>query len=230
MRMDASLRWLAASLSYRVAARQHCLILLKNRSIKFRAIQERAEADRVDAIAFWRNVCPRCLPAGLPARLGLVLSLRDAIAGGPQGDELAAVGSGTGSSNRRFQPRSTTSAMPLVESYLFFCGPTGNSNAPKRYSSPASLAVLTSVNVASGNRRQIAKSSAVTVSQPNLNMYRPGSVTRPAFCHVILLIAAGGPNSFRSIRAASVGASIAAISERGHLRRQALAPVWTSTA
>jgi hypothetical protein len=25
------------------------------------------------------------------------------------------------------------------------------------------------------------------VSQPNVNMYRPGSVTCPAFCHVILL-------------------------------------------
>jgi hypothetical protein len=30
------------------------------------------------------------------------------------------------------------------------------------------------VNVASGKCHQIAKSSAVTVSQPNLNMYRPG--------------------------------------------------------
>ena len=28
---------------------------------------------------------------------------------------------------------------------------------------------------------------AVTVSQPYLNMYRPGSVTRPALCHVTLL-------------------------------------------
>jgi hypothetical protein len=43
------------------------------------------------------------------------------------------------------------------------------------------------VKVASGNRSQIARSSAATVSQPNLNMYRPGSATRPALCHVILL-------------------------------------------
>jgi hypothetical protein len=40
MRMDASLmnaRELAASLSHRVATRRHCLILLRNRSIKLRA-------------------------------------------------------------------------------------------------------------------------------------------------------------------------------------------------
>src|SRR6266700_3437626 len=40
MRIEACLikaRSLAASLSYRVATRRHCLILLKNRSIKFRA-------------------------------------------------------------------------------------------------------------------------------------------------------------------------------------------------
>lgn len=39
IRMDARLtiaRWLAASLSYRVATRPYCLIVLKNRSIKFR--------------------------------------------------------------------------------------------------------------------------------------------------------------------------------------------------
>src|SRR5882757_6138419 len=46
---------------------------------------------------------------------------------------------------------------------------------------------MTSVNEACGNCRQIARSSAVTVSHPNLNMYRPGSVTRPALCHVTLL-------------------------------------------
>ena len=45
----------------------------------------------------------------------------------------------------------------------------------------------TSVKAASGNCRQIARSSAVTVSQPYLNMYSPGSVTRPARCHVTLL-------------------------------------------
>src|ERR1700722_9296749 len=40
IRIDASLikaKQLAASLSYRVATRRHCLILLKNRSIKLRA-------------------------------------------------------------------------------------------------------------------------------------------------------------------------------------------------
>ena len=52
---------------------------------------------------------------------------------------------------------------------------------------PASDGSLTSVNAASGNCRQIARSSAVMVSQPNLNIYRPGSVTRPAFCHVTLV-------------------------------------------
>ncbi len=44
-------RSLAASLSYRVATRRHCLILLKNRSIKLaRAVQIRAKADRFFAI------------------------------------------------------------------------------------------------------------------------------------------------------------------------------------
>src|ERR1700682_4836238 len=66
-----------------------------------------------------------------------------------------------------------------------------SSNAPSRNSSPASVAggvaVWTSVNAAFGNCFQTARSSAVTVSQPNVNIYRPGSVTRPAFCQVILL-------------------------------------------
>jgi hypothetical protein len=34
---------------------------------------------------------------------------------------------------------------------------------------------------------QIPRSCAVIVSHPNLNMYRPGSVTRPTCAHVILL-------------------------------------------
>jgi hypothetical protein len=38
---------------------------------------------------------------------------------------------------------------------------------------------MTSVNAAFGNCSQTARSSAVIVSHPNLNMYRPGSVTRP---------------------------------------------------
>jgi hypothetical protein len=54
------------------------------------------------------------------------------------------------------------------------------SNEPSRYSSPSSLVGSgISVKVAAGNCFQIARSSAVTVSQPNLNMYRPGSVTFP---------------------------------------------------
>ena len=46
---------------------------------------------------------------------------------------------------------------------------------------------------ACGNCRQIARSSAVTVSHPNLNMYLPGSVTRPALCHVTLLTTGRSP-------------------------------------
>jgi hypothetical protein len=34
---------------------------------------------------------------------------------------------------------------------------------------------------------EVIKTRPVIVSQPYLNMYRPGSVTRPAFCHVTLL-------------------------------------------
>src|ERR1700753_2737580 len=45
---------------------------------------------------------------------------------------------------------------------------------------------LTSVNAAFGNCFHTAKSSAVMVSQPNLNRYRPGSVTRPTCCQVTL--------------------------------------------
>jgi hypothetical protein len=44
----------------------------------------------------------------------------------------------------------------------------------------------------------MARSSAVTVSQPNLNMYRPGSVTRPACCQVILLTLTHFPFAFSS--------------------------------
>src|SRR6202048_3384854 len=157
---------------------------------------------------------------GLPFRevLFALRELLDIFGGVLEGDELASA---------RQRDWLVEASAPAALSYalhgllskatFYFCGLSCNSNVPKRYSSSASLAVLTSVNVASGNCRQIAKSSAVTVSQPNLNMYRPGSVTRPAFCHVILLIAAGDPNSFRSIWAASVRASIPAISERGAL-------------
>src|SRR6266704_1336733 len=63
-----------------------------------------------------------------------------------------------------------------------------NSNAPKRYSS-ISDAVLISVNAAFGSCCQIARSSAAMVSHPNLNMYRPGSVTRPTCRHVTFLTA-----------------------------------------
>jgi hypothetical protein len=48
---------------------------------------------------------------------------------------------------------------------------------------------VTSVNAAFGNCSQTARSSAVTVSHPNLNMYRPGSVTRPTCAQVTLLTA-----------------------------------------
>src|SRR5204862_1838789 len=70
-----------------------------------------------------------------------------------------------------------------------FGGPRGTAKAPRWNSSGASGVDgrLTSVNDAPGTCRQIARSSAVTVSQPYRNMYRPGSVTRPAFCHVTLL-------------------------------------------
>lgn len=65
-----------------------------------------------------------------------------------------------------------------------------NSNVPRRNSSPISSVIavlLTSVNAAFGYRSHTVKSSAVIVSQPNLSMYRPGSVTRPTCGHVILL-------------------------------------------
>jgi hypothetical protein len=45
------------------------------------------------------------------------------------------------------------------------------------------------VNAAFGNCSQTARSSAVTVSPPNLNMYRLGSVTRPTCAQVTLLTA-----------------------------------------
>src|SRR4029077_1224286 len=49
--------------------------------------------------------------------------------------------------------------------------------------------VLTSVNAAFGCCSHTARSSAEIVSQPNLNIYRPGSVTRPTCAQVILLTA-----------------------------------------
>jgi hypothetical protein len=67
-----------------------------------------------------------------------------------------------------------------------------SSNVPRRNSPPTTSvadAVVTSVNAAFGNCSQIARSSGVTVSHPNRNMYRPGSVTRPACAQVILLTA-----------------------------------------
>lgn len=42
------------------------------------------------------------------------------------------------------------------------------------------------MNAAFGNCFQTATSSAAMVSQPNLNRYRPGSVTRPTCCQVTL--------------------------------------------
>jgi hypothetical protein len=52
------------------------------------------------------------------------------------------------------------------------------------------------LNAAFGNCCQMARSSRVTVSHPNRNMYRPGSVTRPACAHVILLTANHFPFAF----------------------------------
>ncbi len=70
----------------------------------------------------------------------------------------------------------------------------GNSNTPSRNSSspvstPGCVVVpaLYSVNAAFGNCFQMARSSAVIVTQPNLNMYRPGSVTCPTCAQVNLL-------------------------------------------
>src|SRR5712671_3246445 len=74
-----------------------------------------------------------------------------------------------------------------------------SSNVPRRNSPPTTSvadAVVTSVNDAFGNCSQIARSSGVTVSHPNRNMYRPGSVTRPACAHVILLTANHFPFAF----------------------------------
>ncbi len=64
-----------------------------------------------------------------------------------------------------------------------------SSKAPSRNSSVASgvVVICTSVNTASGNCSQTPRSSVAMVSHPNVNMYRPGSVTRPAFCQLILL-------------------------------------------
>src|SRR5260370_9014849 len=47
--------------------------------------------------------------------------------------------------------------------------------------------IWTSVNVASGNCSQIARSSAATLRHLNLNMYRAGSVACAAFCQLILV-------------------------------------------
>lgn len=68
MRIDASLmkaRKLAASLSYRVATRRHCLILLKNRSIKLRA-RYRYALKRIGflRLRFGGDIGPRALLAG----------------------------------------------------------------------------------------------------------------------------------------------------------------------
>ena len=63
-----------------------------------------------------------------------------------------------------------------------------SSNEPRWNSSVDSVYPLeTSVNAAFGNCSQTAKSSAVIASQTNLYIYRPGSVTPPTCCQVILL-------------------------------------------
>ena len=60
---------------------------------------------------------------------------------------------------------------------------------PRRNSSSAS-SVLNTVNVAFGNCFQTTRSSDVIVSQPNLYIYRHGSVTPPTCAHVTCLLAA----------------------------------------
>ena len=78
-----------------------------------------------------------------------------------------------------------------------------SSNVPRRNSSPTTsvaAAVVTSVNAAFGNCSQTARSSAVTVSHPNLNMYRPGSVTRPTCAKVTLLTANHFPFAFTFLK------------------------------
>jgi hypothetical protein len=83
--------------------------------------------------------------------------------------------------------------------------PAPMSKEPRRYSSQSLLGSAgTSTNVAFGNCFQITSSSAVTVSQPNLSMYRPGSVICPAWVHVTLAIIFPSP----SARARSQSASI----------------------
>ena len=71
-----------------------------------------------------------------------------------------------------------------------------SSNVPRRNSSPVELSsavspneviVCSKVNAAFGYAFHTARSSAAIVSQPNVNMYRPGSATRPTWGHVILL-------------------------------------------
>src|SRR3979490_3291990 len=78
----------------------------------------------------------------------------------------------------------------LKESFFSLKGSfSPRSNAPSRNSSPSSVsaAVLTSVNAAFGNCSQTAISSAVRVSHPNVNMYRPGSVSRLDYDSDLLL-------------------------------------------
>jgi hypothetical protein len=69
--------------------------------------------------------------------------------------------------------------------------PRRNSSTP----TPSVVDVLTSENTAVGYCFQMARSSAVIVSHPNVNEYRPGSVTWPTLVHVILLTA----NSLHSL-------------------------------
>lgn len=66
-----------------------------------------------------------------------------------------------------------------------------SSNVPRRYSSFLShffsgLRPLPQrVNAAFGNFSQTARSSAVIVSHPKVNMYRPGSANRPICAQVV---------------------------------------------
>jgi hypothetical protein len=85
-------------------------------------------------------------------------------------------------------------AAPVGDGFHFSLG-TG-SNEPNANSSPDSKAPLGSnVIAASGYVSQIARSSAVIVNQPNVNMYLPGSITRPTCAQVTLFM--GKSFSFR---------------------------------
>jgi hypothetical protein len=60
----------------------------------------------------------------------------------------------------------------------------------------------------------MTRSSAVSISQPKLSLWRPGSFTRPTWAQVILLTGDGNTASIGSLTPDLASASSAAISER----------------